>query len=201
MPGVPYTKTAIAPAAVPAPSPAEVEAARSARLLDTLCRRLEALGATPDEVAGVRQGWDVFDEEWTPDARLRLATAPDAVLIAHLRQGRTEYVEALKTDEEVEVDRLEGIEEEAKREAQDHAGKSVAEVLAWVKGAGTEDQYLARSFAVVLLETGFGRNRKGVLEVLRPFAEDWDARMAAAYALAGIDPDADPSTPTVEDEQ
>ena len=187
MPPVPYTKTAIPPATPTPEERAAQAAAASARLLDTFVRRLVMLGATADEIEAVRAGWDVFDEDWTPDYRLQLATASDALLRGHLVAIRREHVDALRTDEEALLARLEGLEDTAKREAQDHAAGPVAAVLAWVKGAGTEEEYLARSFAVCVLEENTeGRRRKGVLDVLRPFAEDWDDKVRAAMAAAGV---------------
>lgn len=180
-PTVGATVTAIHPGRVPACLPAETLA-----VLDQFLGRLRILGATVDELAAVVDGWDQFDEEWTPEYRHRLAVAPDLDLLAHLRAIRDEHHAHTTTEEEAELERLLAIEGAAKGAAVDVLdGGTVADVVAWVKAADGDDR-LARAYAVELLEAA-DRKRKGILDATRDDAETWDARMVVAEQAAGVD--------------
>lgn len=146
--------------------------------LEPFLERLRQLGATPDELADVRAGWDVLDEEWTLEYRHRLSHASDAELAAHLEAIRAEHVAHTMTEEEEALERLLRIGRTALRIAGDlvHDG-TVDEALTFLKAAGTEEEYLARAQALEELELA-GRRRKGILGVVEPFAGDWRAWLA-----------------------
>lgn len=172
-------------------------------LLAAFVTRLEVLGATDDEIAAVRAGWDVLDDEWTPAYRRALATAPDARLTAHLAAIRAEYRTHTTTEDQAELERLLALEQAATYGAAGVIDSAVSVVLEWLRGAPTEEVMLARGYALEALEAGdIGRGRKGILGVVDPYARDWDARMIAAEAAAGIEPDehldadAEPFDPT-----
>lgn len=89
--------------------------------LDQFVGRLRRLGATDDEVAQVVEGWDRFDEDWTPRRRREFVRASDAEIVADLAALRAEYGGGTGDG---------GVAGEAARVVDQTAAK----VLAWVDG-------------------------------------------------------------------
>lgn len=89
--------------------------------LDQFVGRLRRLGATDDEVSQVVDGWDQFDDDWTPRRRREFVRSTDAEIVGDLAALRAEYAGAGGGD---------GMASEAAR----IVDQTAAKVLAWVDG-------------------------------------------------------------------
>ena len=129
--------------------------------LETFTMRLELLGASPDEVAAVTDGWDDFDGDWTPERRHELLhmgdDGPRGVIVA----GREEYDYANTTEEEAdaraEAQRL----RTARTEAAQRIYGTVPSIVAWMG----DDPVRARALRE-LEEDAEGAGRKTLLAAI-----------------------------------
>jgi hypothetical protein len=119
-------------------------------------RRLEALGATPDEIEQVEQTWDTFDGDWTPERRAQMVRANDSELVGLIDTARTEWFEGTTTEDE----EAEARQASLAAEARSVVGGTVGEALAWV-GADP-----ARAAAVLAAETEGGGGRSTLVKPL-----------------------------------
>lgn len=136
--------------------------------LDAFIARLRRLGATADEVASVREGWDDFDEDWTPDRRREFIRQSDDELRAALADVRDEYELGTTTEDEARAaeraDRLDA----ALGAAHEQMGRTVGELIEWV---GDDD---ARAHAVTVWETSEeGGGRKTLVAALADGNARW----------------------------
>lgn len=143
-------------------------ATESVSELDAFITRLRRLGATPDEVGAVREGWDLFDEDWTPDRRREFVRQSDDELRAALADVRDEYELGTTTEEEARAaeraDRL----DVALGAAHEQMGRTVGELIEWV---GDDE---ARAHAVTVWEQSEdGGGRKTLIAALAEGNDRW----------------------------
>jgi hypothetical protein len=100
--------------------------------LEGFLRRLKVLGATPDEIESTRVGWDMFDEDWTPDRRAALCRSSDGHIRAEIGRIRAEYLVGTTTEADAADARLAALDAKARDEAFDRMGLTVPALLAWV---------------------------------------------------------------------
>lgn len=101
---------------------------------DLFLRRLVRLGAGDEEVSAVREHWDDFNDDWTPQKRAELMAMSDAQLLALLTEVDDEYDEATTTEEVTVLADHAAAVEAAEVEAYDHMNDTVAGLLGWVGG-------------------------------------------------------------------
>lgn len=136
--------------------------------LETLLARLDLLGASPDELDQVREGWDDLDDDWTLEARAAFVRMSDADLVAAIQGVRDEY--RLGTTTEAEEHTQATIRAEDDLAAGDVLSQAIPHVLAWV---GDDD---ARAFAVHDAEARRPEPRKTLMEAVETRAGAWAAR-------------------------
>lgn len=136
--------------------------------LDHLLRRLGLLGATPDELRAVRDGWGIFDDQWTAGDQHRLVRAPDAELSRKLAEVRAEYTLGTTTVEEAAaVDRA-AAQAAAVGEAARFHGATPQQIAEWVDGDPL------RAWAMIRVEESTVRPRKKVLAALAGLGQEWE---------------------------
>lgn len=131
--------------------PSEVETP-----LQTFVRRLRALGADDESIALLQEGWDDFDDDWTPERRDRLLSLSDFDLLAEIRRVEVEYDHDTTTPAEAderEQARLAAVQ----REATTRMDHTVPTLLNWV---GDDED---RAWAVLELERLRGDNARSTL--------------------------------------
>lgn len=135
--------------------------------LDGFLARMRQLGATEEELAGVRDDWGNYDgEDWTPERKAQVLAATDDQLRAMLAEVRAEYEVGTVTEEEHAARARQHDYQLQLREAADRIGGTVADVLGWVG----DDPVKAE--AVLELEQGpDGADRKTLVEPLRQLAD------------------------------
>lgn len=134
--------------------------------LDQFVARLRRLGLDESGIADVREHWDDFGDDWTPELRSRLARLPDSKIREMIEGVEAEY-------EEGTVDEAESAEAEAhshylnaRDDALGRMGDTIPGILEWV---GDD---VARARAVRDLETlPEGANRKTLVEKLDAMIE------------------------------
>ncbi len=132
--------------------------------------RLDQLGATPDELAGVAASWDDLEpadpanpEAWTLERRTAMVSANDADLVEMIDSARQEYAEGTTTEAEADQAATNTRQAELWAEATEATAGTVAEALDWV---GDDPQ---RAGAALAVETGpDGRNR---VTLVRPLSD------------------------------
>lgn len=146
-------------------------AAEVANPRDEFLDRLRILGATDDEIEGVRVNWDQLDDDWTEARRNELRVAPDNILIAHLQEIRGEYFDHTTTEEEAAEIRRDRLYSEAVAEATDRMGGTVKALVEWVLQGEDDEHVVARAAAVYDLEAD-GQNRTTLLADTRDLLPD-----------------------------
>lgn len=165
------------------PNPYAARVSRSAPQsvseLDQFVGRLRSLGATPDEIVTVRETWDAFDTDWTPERRGIFVRLPDDALRAELLATRQDFDHDTRTEQEQGAVDAAGHVARVHRDAADVIGRSVGEVLGWV-GADA-----IRAMAVLDLELGpDGGGRKTLVKPLEAML-DPDAAGVQVEVVSG----------------
>lgn len=159
-------------------------ASESRSKVDELTERLQALGATDDEVAEFRRSW--IEDEWNPGEREQLIGMADAQLRASIVDVRDENDFHTQTPDEaaaIAADAERAAFLEALRlEAFGHQStESVADVLAWV------DDDLDRAVAVLGWEVESEQPRKTLVEPLSELVSAADVELDAEGAQSSTD--------------
>lgn len=135
--------------------------------LDGFTARLRQLGATDDEVAAVRDTWDDYDDDWTPERKAELLRTTDAELGSMLADVRAEYQQGITSQEQADAAAADAAYRVQFRQAHERIGGNVQSLLDWVAG----DPMRAR--AVLALEEGpDGAGRKTLIGPLRQLLGD-----------------------------
>lgn len=130
--------------------------------------RLRRLGASQDEIASVIDGWDRFDDEWTPTYRARFVRSTDTELRAALADVRAEYELGTTSEEDAARAEVRRRQRAAVDAAPGVTGGTIPSVLEWV---GDDP---ARAWAVREYETGpYGQGRKTLLAQVGTLADGW----------------------------
>lgn len=145
---------------------AKTPAAETADPLEHFLGRLTALGATEDELDGVRDSWDTFEpdddpenpEPWTSERQAEMVSANDADLREMIEAAREEYEHGTTTEEDAEA---KDAHDDLMAEAKDVAAGTVADALEWV---GDDPD---RAVAVLAWE----QDGQGRVTLLRPLQE------------------------------
>jgi hypothetical protein len=137
------------------------QASESVTPLDQFLGRLERLGADAEQLTTVRERWDDFDDQWTPEARSALLAVPDAQLRAMLRQVEQEYVDGTTVPAEDEPDAGNNL-----TEARDRIGQSVPALLQWV----ADDPARAQAVVLAEMEAAAEEGRPQRRTLLQPLA-------------------------------
>lgn len=142
-----------------APSPIAKPVERGPSV-EWFCRRLAACGATRDEIEAVRDGWDDFDEDWTPQRQREVRYWSDNRIRAELAAARAEDDVHTYTEQEQELVDLGELRGQLREEASQVMDRRVDLVLEWV---GTDQ---LRAEVVRDLETGSPAPRSTLLAAL-----------------------------------
>ncbi len=140
--------------------------------LDQTLARLRRLGLDDDGLADVREHWDDFNDDWTPEVRRELVRATDSKLRDLIEGVYAEYKTGTVDEAEDAASETESHYLTARADALGRMGDTIPGILEWVAA----DPVRAR--AVRDLETvAEGANRKTLVEKLDALIED-DAPVA-----------------------
>lgn len=169
--------------------------------LEGFVERLRQLGATDDELAQVRDGWDDFDDPtdpdatWTPEKRYLFVRLSDRHLLEAIRGPRHEYEYATHDEDEQGQLDAERAYIAAKGEAFARLGGNVGSIIDWV----VTDTVRAQAVIDAEHEAAASEQRdtrKTLLEALEPLAAT-NPYLVGSAALSGDrspesgDPDGD----------
>lgn len=139
--------------------------------LESFVERIRRLGAGSAEIAAVREHWDDFNDDWTPERRDATVRLNDAELLAEVRAAADEYDHDTTDDDELaeRVDRI------VEHDAFDVAPAVLAGTVAQVIARAEHDDAFA--YAAVELEfSDDGARRKGILAALGDRHDEWAER-------------------------
>lgn len=140
------------------------------RPLDHLVRRLRTLGATDDEIAGLRDAWEVGDDGGWEIAPADLVRATDGVLRALLADVRREYTVGTLTEEEEAQRHYDAVLARVRGEAgYVVATYPVGDVIEWVRAGVPRAAYVE---AVREAERERSKPRKSLLFRLDQIEQD-----------------------------
>lgn len=141
--------------------------------LDGFLARLRRLGLDDSGLSDVKEHWDDFDEDWTPERRRTLVRLPDSRLRQMIVSVDDEFEFGTITEEDADAEQVDAAYVAAKADALGRMGDTVSGILEWVAA----DPIRAR--AVADLETlPEGANRKTLVEKLDAILGDVDASVA-----------------------
>lgn len=129
--------------------------------LDGFISRMSRLGAKPDELALIREHWDDFGDDWTPELRAELMATSDADLAAMLSSNRTEFDESTMTADEIAQRDHDAALRRAFADAHGRIGLTIARIAEWVEDDAVKAE------AVIMLEERSESPRKGLIDRMR----------------------------------